>query len=124
MRDKKDINISVSLLCILIDLFLFFFLRDKKDINISLSLLCILIDLFLFLYNVIIFIGKQKCIQCDESKHLLDEKGMQYDYLDMTEMPHKTMTYFRMYCNSFPIVLNINHAFSKSEEILTHFNHI
>jgi hypothetical protein len=37
---------------------------------------------------------------------------------------HKAMTYFRMYCNSFPIVLNINHAFSNFEEILTHFKHI
>jgi hypothetical protein len=44
--------------------------------------------------------------------------------LDMTEMPHKTMTYFRMYCNSFPIVLNINHSFSNFAETLTHFNRI
>ena len=71
-----------------------------------------------------VIIGKQKCIQCDELKNLLDEKGIQYNYLDMTEMPHKTMTYLRMYCNSFPIVLNINHSFSNLEEILTHFNHI
>jgi glutaredoxin len=49
-----------------------------------------------------VIIGKQKCIQCDELKNLLDEKGTQYNYLDMTEMPHKTMTYLRMYCNSFP----------------------
>ncbi len=32
---------------------------------------------------------------------------LQYNYLDMTEMPNKSMTYFRMYCNNFPIVLNI-----------------
>jgi len=44
---------------------------------------------------VCIIIGKQKCIQCDEPKNLLDEKGIQYNYLDMTEMPHKTMTYLR-----------------------------
>ena len=61
-------------------------------------------------------IGKQKCIQCDELENLLDEKGIQYNYLDMTEMPHKTMLYLRMYCNSFPIVLNINHSFSNFEE--------
>jgi len=46
------------------------------------------------------------------------EKGIQYNYLDMTEMPDKTMTYLRMFCNSFPIVLNINHSFSNFEETL------
>ena len=71
-----------------------------------------------------VIIRKQKCIQCDELKNLLDEKGIQYNYLDMTEMPHKTMTYLRMYYNSFPIVLNINHSFSRFEEIFTRFNHI
>ena len=71
-----------------------------------------------------VIIGKQKCIQCDELKNLLDEKGIQYNYIDMTEMPHKTMTYLRMYCNSFPIVLNINHLFSNFEDVSTHFNHI
>ena len=71
-----------------------------------------------------VIIGKQKCIQCDELKNLLDEKGTQYNYLDMTEMPHKTMTYLRMYCNSFPIVLNINHSFSNFEETFTHFNNM
>ena len=68
--------------------------------------------------------GQQKCIQCDELKNLFDEKGIQYNYLDMTVMPHKTMTYLRMYCNSFPIVLNINHSFSNFEETLTHFNNM
>ena len=38
-----------------------------------------------------VIIGKQKRIQCDELKNLLDEKGIQYNYLDMTEMPHKTI---------------------------------
>ena len=51
-----------------------------------------------------VIIGKHKCIQCDELKNLLDEKGTQYNYLDMTEMPHKTMTYLRMYYHSFSIV--------------------
>jgi glutaredoxin len=50
-----------------------------------------------------VIIGKQKCIQCDELKNLLDEKGiqynysditeMQYNYWDMTEIPHETVTY-------------------------------
>jgi len=34
------------------------------------------------------------------------------------------MTYLRMYCNSFPIVLNIKNSFSKFEETLTYFNQI
>jgi hypothetical protein len=54
-----------------------------------------------------VIIGKQNCIQSDELMNLLDEKGIPNYYLDMTEMPNKTMTYLRMYCNSFPIVLNI-----------------
>jgi hypothetical protein len=49
---------------------------------------------------------------------------MQYNYLDMTEMPNKKMTCSRMYCNSLPIVLNINHSFSNFEETITHFNQI
>ena len=58
-----------------------------------------------------VIIGKQNCMKCDELKNLLDEKGIQCSYLDMTEMPNKRMTYLRMYCNSYPIVLNINHSF-------------
>ena len=50
-----------------------------------------------------VIIEKQKCIQCDELKNLLDEKeikhnyldifflcfikGIKHNYLDMTEMP-------------------------------------
>ena len=101
----------------------------KKDSNISVSTgtFNLYFDWFFFcLYHIIMYviIGKQKCIQCDESKNLLDEKGIQCDNLDMTEMPHKMMTYLRMYCNSFPIVLNLNHSFSIFEETLTHFNHL
>ena len=101
----------------------------KKDLNIKVSTgtFTLYFDWFFFcLYNIIMYviIGKQKCIQCDELKNLLDEKGIQYNYIDMTEMPHKTMTYLRMYCNSFPIVLNINHSFSNFEETLTHFNNM
>ncbi len=33
------------------------------------------------------------------------------------------MTYLRMYCNSFPTVLNINHSFSHFEKTFTHLNH-
>ena len=31
--------------------------------------------------------GNEKCIQCDILKNQLDEKGIQYQYLDMMEMP-------------------------------------
>ena len=41
----------------------------------------------------------------------------------MAEMRHKTMTCLRMYYNSFPVVLSINHSFSNFEETLTHLNH-
>ena len=50
----------------------------------------IYVDIFIYIY-IYIYIY-----------NLLDEKGIQNNYLDMTEMPHKTMTYLRMYCNSFP----------------------
>jgi glutaredoxin len=43
-----------------------------------------------------VIIGKQNCIHCDELKNLLDEKGSQYDYLDMTEMLNKTMAYVNL----------------------------
>ena len=33
----------------------------------------------------------------------------------MMEMPNKTMSYLRMYYDSFPILLNINHSFSYFE---------
>ena len=71
-----------------------------------------------------VIIGKQNCIHCDELKNLLDEKRIQHNGLDMTEMPDKTITYLRMYCNSFPIVLNKNHSFSKFEDTFTQFNQI
>ena len=60
-----------------------------------------------------VIIGKQKCIQCDELKNLLDEKGIQYNYLDMTEMLHETITCLRMYFSSFPIVQIIHFRTSK-----------
>ncbi len=34
-------------------------------------------------------------------------------YIHMTDMPNKTITYLRMYCNGFPIVLHINNSFKK-----------
>ena len=55
-----------------------------------------------------VIIGKVKCIQRDKLKILLDEKKIQYRYLDMMEMPHKTMTYLGMNCNSRPVALSIN----------------
>ena len=71
-----------------------------------------------------VIVGKQNCIQCDEFKNLLDELGIQYNYLDITEMPNKTMKCLRMYCNSFPIGLCIINSFSNFEEALTHFEQI
>ena len=42
----------------------------------------------------------------------------------MTEMPNTTTTDLRMYCNSFPIVINKNRSFSNFEETLPHFDHV
>ena len=67
-----------------------------------------------------VLISKEKCIQCYVLKDLLDEKGFQYHYLDMLEMPHKTMTYLRMYCNSHPVVFSVN-CFSTFNDTLEHF---
>jgi hypothetical protein len=32
-------------------------------------------------------------------ENLLDEKGMQYNYLDVSEIPHELSTYSKMYSN-------------------------
>ena len=96
----------------------------QKDLNIKLitgTFTFISIKLFC-IYNIIMYvlIGKEKCIQFDILKNLFDEKGIQYHYLDMMEMPHKTLTYLRMYCNSYPMVLSVN-CFSTNKDILEHF---
>jgi hypothetical protein len=59
-------------------------------------------------------IGKQKCNKCNILENLLDEKGIQYHCVDMTEMPNKTITYLGMYCNSFPMVLGLGFRFRVS----------
>ena len=56
-----------------------------------------------------VLIGKEKCNQCHKLKNLLDEKGIGYHYLDMLEVPCKTMTYVKMYCSSYPVVLSVNY---------------
>ena len=70
-----------------------------------------------------VLIGKEKCDQCNILKSLLDGKGIQYHYVDMLEMPYKTMTYLKMYCSSYPMVLSVNY-FSTFNETLEHFNKI
>ena len=54
-----------------------------------------------------VIIGKEKCDQCNILENLLDEKGIRHHCLVMLEMPHKTMTYLKIYCSSYPMVLNI-----------------
>jgi glutaredoxin len=70
-----------------------------------------------------VLIGKEKCNQCNILKNLLDEKGIQYHYLDTSKVPHELLTYLRMYCNTYPIVLGVKH-FSTFNETLEHFNDI
>ena len=39
-----------------------------------------------------VLIGKEKCNQCDILKNLLDEKGTQYHYLDVSKITHELLT--------------------------------
>ena len=70
-----------------------------------------------------VLIGEEKCNQCNILKNLLDEKGIPYHCVDMLEMPHKNMTYLKMYCSTYPMVLNIK-CFSTFNETLVHLNRI
>ena len=57
------------------------------------------------IYIMYVLIGKEKCNQCNIFKNLLDEKGIQYHYVDVSKIPPELLTYLRMYCNTYPIVL-------------------
>ena len=70
-----------------------------------------------------VLIDKQKCNQCNILENLLDEKCIQYHFVDMLEMPHKTMTYLKMYCSIYLVVLSVNY-FSTFNETSEHFNKI
>ena len=50
-------------------------------------------------------------------------EGIQYQYLDVSKIPHELLTYLRMYCNTYPIVLGVKH-FSTFNETLEYFNDI
>ena len=65
-------------------------------------------------------IGKEECNRRDMLKNLLYEKGIRYHYLDMLEMPHKNMTYLKMHCSSYTMVLSVN-CFSTFNKTLDHF---
>ena len=64
-----------------------------------------------------VLIGKEKCNQCNILKNLLDEKGIQYHYVDLSKIPQELLTYLRMYCNTYPIVLGVKY-FSTFNETL------
>ncbi len=70
-----------------------------------------------------VLIGKEKSNQCNILKNVLDEKGIQYHYLDVSKIPHELLTYLRMYCNTYRIVLGVKH-FSTFNETLECFNDI
>jgi hypothetical protein len=70
-----------------------------------------------------VLIDKEKFNRCDMLKNLLEEKGIHYHYADMKNMPHKTMTYLKMYCSSYPMVLGVKY-FSTFNETLEHFDYI
>jgi hypothetical protein len=76
-----------------------------------------------------VFIGKEKCNQCNILKNILNEKGIQYHhdgtcrYMYVSRIPQQLLTYFRMYCNTYPIVLGVKY-FSTFNETLEYFNEI
>jgi hypothetical protein len=61
--------------------------------------------------------------QCNILKNLLDEKGIQYHYVDVSKIPHELLTYLRMYCNTYPIVLGVKY-FSTLNETLEYFKDV
>ncbi len=62
-------------------------------------------------------------MRCDILKNLLDEKGIQYNFLDVSKIPHKLLTYLRMYSNTYPIVSGVKY-FSTFNETLEYLNDI
>jgi glutaredoxin len=70
-----------------------------------------------------VLIGKEKCNQCNILKKLLDEKRIQYHYLDVSKINHELLTYLRMYSSTYPIELGVKY-FSTFNETLEHFNDI
>ena len=45
------------------------------------------------------------------------------DTSEVSRIPHELLTYLRMYCNTYPIVLGVKY-FSTFNETLEHFNDI
>ena len=74
---------------------------------------------------VCVLIGKEKCNQCNILKdcNILDEKGIQYHYLDVSKITHELSAYLRMYSSSYPIVLVVQN-FSTFNEKLEYLNAI
>ena len=78
-----------------------------------------------------VLIGKEKCNRCNMLKNLLDEKGIQYNYLDacldacldVSKIPLELLTYLRMYSNTYPTALGVKY-FSTFNETLEYFNDI
>ena len=70
-----------------------------------------------------VLIGKEKGNQSNILKNLLDDKGIKYHYVDVSKIPPELLTYLRMYCNTYPIVLGVKY-FSTFNETLEHFQDI
>ncbi len=70
-----------------------------------------------------VLIGKEKCKQCTILKNLLDEKGIQYHYVDASKITHELLTNLRMYSSTYPVVLDVQY-FSTFNETLEHFHKI
>ena len=59
--------------------------------------------------------------RCEILKNLLDEKGIQYTYLDVSNIPSNTNQYLNMYSQNYPIILKISH-FSSFRDCIAYFN--
>ena len=53
----------------------------------------------------------------------MDEKGIQYHYVDASNITHELLTNLRMYCDTYPIVVGLKY-FSTFNETLEHFHKI
>jgi len=67
-----------------------------------------------------LIIGKESN-QCSIIRNLLDEKGVRYTYLNVSELPDKTNQYLMMYSANFPIILKTLH-FSSFRDCIGYFN--
>ena len=88
-------------------------------LHVYIYILYVYVCVYIYTYNIYIL------------KNLLDEKGIQYNYLDacldacldVSKIPLELLTYLRMYSNTYPTELGVKY-FSTFNETLEYFNDI